>query len=213
MNQFTNRRSVMTLYTNNQCLYSHRVRIALAEKSLTVELIEVDLDNKPEELLSINPYGTVPTLVDRDLILYESAIILEYLEERFPHPPLMPVYPVARAKSRLMMHRIDRDWYSLILEGLLGNNRSTVAKARQNLLDSLVSVAPVFADSPYFLSDEFTLVDCSLAALLWRLPLVKIDLPEEPCRPIIKYMQRVFERASFQSSLSDAERELGVVVE
>ncbi len=202
----------MTLYTNKMCLYSHRVRIVLAEKGLAVELIEVDLDNKPEELLSINPYGTVPTLVDRDLILYESSIILEYLEERFPHPPLMPVYPVARARSRLMMHRIDRDWYSLMLECLLEKNKKIVDEARQNLLDSLVSVAPVFADSPYFLSDEFTLVDCSLAALLWRLPLINIDLPEDSGRSIKKYMRRGFARESFQLSLSDAERELGEII-
>lgn len=207
----TNKRSVMTLYTNKMCPYSHRVRIVLAEKGVVAELIEADLDNKPEELLTINPYGTVPTLVDRDLILYESPIILEYLEERFPHPPLMPAYPVARARSRLMMNRVDRDWYTLMHKVLLGDKKSA-DKARQDLYDSLLSVAPVFSDSPYFLSDEFTLVDCSLAALLWRLPLMKIDLPEQQARPINKYMKRVFARDSFQESLSDAERELGEII-
>ena len=211
MTQLTNKRSVMTLYTSKMCPYAHRVRIVLAEKGVFSELVEIDLDNKPEELLAINPYGTVPTLVDRDLILYESSIILEYLEERFPHPPLMPVYPVARARSRLMMNRIDRDWYSL-MDTILRGDKKHAEQARKDLYDSLVSVTPVFSDSPYFLSDEFTLVDCSLAALLWRLPLMKIELPQEQGRSIVKYMKRVFARESFQTSLSDAEREFGEIL-
>lgn len=203
----SNKRSVMTLFTNKLCPYSHRVRIVLAEKGITAEMVEVDLHNKPEELLELNPYGTVPTLVDRDLVLYESHIILEYLEERFPHPPLMPVYPVARGRSRLMMSRVDRDWYSLA-KTILHEEGEEVSKARKDFADSLLSVAPVFADSPYFLSDEFTLVDCSLGALLWRLPLMGIELPAGPGKPILEYMHRVFNRDSFQQSLTDAEREI-----
>ena len=207
MSLVANKRSVMTLFTNKLCPYAHRVRIVLAEKGVVAEFVEVDLDNKSDELLDLNPYGTVPTLVDRDLVLYQSNIILEYLEERFPHPPLMPVYPVARARNRLMMNRVDRDWYSL-MHRILGDDKAAADAARKELSDSLISVAPVFADSPYFLSEEFTLVDCSLAALLWRLPLLGIELPVSSAKPVLNYMERLFSRESFQASLSDAEREI-----
>lgn len=197
------KRSVMTLFTNKLCPYSHTVRIVLAEKGVTADLVEVDMTNKPEELLELNPYGTVPTLVDRDLVLYDTGIILEYLEERFPHPPLMPVYPVARARNRLMMLRIERDWYSLVNKVMAGGKEAE--KARKDLGDSLLAVAPVFADSPYFLSEEFSLVDCSLAALLWRLPYLGVQLPVQ-AKAIAKYAAKLFKRDSFAASLSDAEK-------
>lgn len=207
MSVVANKRSVMTLFSNKLCPYAHRVRIVLAEKGVVAEIVEVDLDNKPDELMELNPYGTVPTLVDRDLVLYQSSIILEYLEERFPHPPLMPVYPVARARNRLMLNRVDRDWYTL-MDVILTGEKKEAEVARKELYDSLLSVAPVFADSPYFLSDEYTLVDCGLSALLWRLPLMDIELPEQQGKSILKYMKNVFSRESFQASLSDAEREI-----
>jgi RNA polymerase-associated protein len=208
MSLINNKRSVMTLFSNKFCPYSHRVRIVLAEKGVVADIVEVDLNNKPNELFELNPYGTVPTLVDRDLVLYESNIILEYLEERFPHPPLMPVYPVARARNRLMMLRVDRDWYSLVKDINHASDKASAEKARKELYDSLLSVAPVFGDSPYFLSEEFTLVDCSLAALLWRLPVLGINLPADQGKLIIKYAEKLFKRESFQASLSDAEREM-----
>jgi len=207
MSLVANKRSVMTLFSNKLCPYAHQVRIVLAEKGIVAEIVEVDLDNKADELMELNPYGTVPTLVDRDLVLYQSGIILEYLEERFPHPPLMPVYPVARARNRLMLNRVDRDWYSL-MDTILTGDKKSAEVARKELNDSLISVAPVFADSPYFLNEEYTLVDCGLSALLWRLPLMGIELPESKGKPILKYMDNVFNRESFQASLSDAEREL-----
>jgi len=203
------KRSVMTLFTNKHCPYSHTVRIVLAEKGVVADLVEVDLDNKPDELMELNPYGSVPTLVDRDLVLYDTNIILEYLEERFPHPPLMPVYPVARGRNRLMMLRVERDWYSLANKIQYGSNKEA-EKARKDLSDSLLAVAPVFADSPFFLSEEFSLVDCSLAALLWRLPYLGIQLPAQ-AKAIHKYAQKLFKRESFLTSLSDAEREMQVV--
>ena len=204
MTLVSNKRSVMTLFTNKASHHSHRVRLVMAEKAVVADLVEVDLNNRPEELMELNPYGMVPTLVDRDLVLYESHIIVEYLEERFPHPPLMPVYPVARARSRLMLSRIDRDWFSLLDKIVKGQD---VKQARKDLYDSLLSVAPVFADSPYFLSEEFTLVDCSLATLLWRLPTLGITLPEQG-KSIMKYAKRLFARPAFQASLSDLEKEM-----
>lgn len=201
-----NKRSTMALYSGTSCPHSHKVRIALAEKGVTADIIDVNLDKKPEELLSMNPYGSVPTIVDRDLILYESNIILEYLDERFPHPPLMPVYPVARAKLRLMMHRIEKDWYPL-LRIIQGDDEKAADAARKYLQESLISLTPLFESQNYFINDEFTLVDCCLAPLLWRLPLLKIDLAGK-AKAIKAYKDRVFARPAFQASLSEQEQEM-----
>lgn len=199
------KRSVMTLYSGQDCPYSHRVRIVLAEKGVSVDILTVDEDNPPEELIELNPYQRVPTLVDRDLVLYESNIIMEYLDERFPHPPLLPVYPVARAKSRLIMFRIEHDWYEL-MNVILANDPSSDA-ARKELRENLISLAPVFANLPYFMSEEFSLVDCYLAALLWRLPVLGIELPNS-ANAIKQYAKKLFQRESFQASLTETEREL-----
>lgn len=201
------RRSVMTLYSGATDLDSHRVRIVLAEKGVTVDILNVEFGEIPEDLHELNPYNTIPTLIDRDLVLYQANIIMEYLDERFPHPPLLPVYPVARAKSRLMMHRIEQDWYSLVKIILTSKDASEVERTRHNLSDSFVSLNPVFADKPYFLSDEFTLVDCCIASLLWRFPYLGIELPSR-AKAVYAYMSRVFARQSFQASLTDSEREM-----
>ena len=204
----TNRRAIMTLYSGALDPYSHRARIVLAEKGVTYDLIEVDGDERPDELAEINPYSTVPTLVDRDLVLYESEIIMEYLDERFPHPPLMPVYPVARARSRLMMHRVNRDWYSLMNKILENQGQGVEAdQARKELRDSIISVAPLFNEMPFFLSEEFSLVDCCIAPLLWRLRALGIELPIE-ARGIKEYAARIFSREPFQISLTQAEMSL-----
>lgn len=200
------KRSVMTLYSGSLCPYSHRVRIVLAEKGVSVDILNVDLDNPPEELIELNPYQSVPTLVDRDLVLYQSNIIMEYLDERFPHPPLLPVYPVARAKSRLMMFRIENDWYQL-LNQLLNPESTNPDAARKELRDNLISLAPVFGSMPYFMSEEFSLIDCYLAPLLWRLPALDITLPNQ-ANAIKNYAKKLFQRESFQASLTEAEREL-----
>lgn len=198
-----NRRSVMTLYSGAMDPYSHRVRLVLAEKGINVDIIEVNYGDLPEDLLHLNPYGTFPTMVDRDLVLYDSGIIVEYLDERFPHPPLLSVYPVARAKSRQMMHRIERDWYSLLYKIENSTNEREVKAARKQLQDSLASLAPLFGNKPYFLSDEFSLVDCYIAPLLWRLPKLGLELP----KAIKSYAQRLFQRPTFRASLSEAELE------
>jgi RNA polymerase-associated protein len=202
-----NKRSIMTLYSGAIDPYSHRVRIVLAEKGVTYDIVDVDGSVKAvEELAGYNPYGTIPTLVDRDLVLYKSEIIMEYLDERFPHPPLMPVYPVAKGRSRLMIHRVNQDWYSL-MDTILkpGESPKEIEQARKSLTESLTSVIPVFAEMPFFLSEEFSLIDCCIAPLLWRLPRLGVELPPQ-AQPVLSYAERVFKRDSFQASLTDAER-------
>lgn len=202
------KRSVMTLYSGADDVYSHQVRIVLAEKGVNFEAIEVVGNAQPpEDLIDLNPYNTVPTLVDRELVLFEAPIIMEYLDERFPHPPLMPVYPVARARSRLMMHRVEKDWYSL-MKGILNGKEKEAEKARKELTESLLTLAPVFSETPYFLSEEFSLIDCCLAPLMWRLPAMGIKLSGRGAKEVSNYMDLLFERDSFQASLTDAEREL-----
>lgn len=202
----TNERFVMILYSDPRCPYCHRVRMVLAEKGIAVDVVDVDARDLPHEVLDANPYGTVPTLVDRDLRLYESRIIMEYLDERFPHPPLLPVDPVSRANARLFMYRIDRDWYSLMGRIRHGTAEES-AKAHQELRESLVETAPVFAAHPFFMSDEFSLVDCCVAPLLWRLPVLRIELPPQ-AEAVRAYMRRIFAWEAFRKSLTEAEKEM-----
>jgi len=194
----------MTLFSDPSCPYCHRVRVVLAEKKINVDIVDVDANALPEEVLDANPYGTVPTLVDRDLRLYESRIIMEYLDERFPHPPLLPVDPVARANARLFMYRIDRDWF-----GLVGRiiDDDDADQARRALADSLVTTAPLFGASRFFMSDEFSLVDCCIAPLLWRLPVLGVQLPAS-ASAVTEYAARMFEWPAFRASLTEAEREM-----
>jgi RNA polymerase-associated protein len=198
----------MTFFSDSTCHYSHRVRIVLAEKGVTVDLIEVDAQHPPAELADLNPYNSLPTLVDRELVLYESKVMMEYLDERFPHPPLLPVYPVARAESRLYMHRIERDWCSLV-DKIENGAEPAKAKAAKELGESFAGIAPIFAEKPFFMSDEFTLVDCCLAPILWRLPSYGIDLKmTRQTKPLFTYMDSLFDREAFQESLSPQEREM-----
>lgn len=204
------KRSSMTFYSDGESHYSHRVRIVLAEKGVTVETIDVDLDNKPEDLATLNPYNTLPTLVDRDLVLYEADIMMEYLDERFPHPPLFPVYPVARAQSRLWIYRIRKDWCTLVDPIMAGSSTpSQLDKMRKELRESLISIAPIFGEKPYFMSDEFTIVDCVVCPILWRLPFMGIDLGKSKAvKLLLDYRDRLFERESILASLSEQEKEM-----
>ncbi|MGL9773838.1 MAG: stringent starvation protein SspA [Sodalis sp. (in: enterobacteria)] len=202
-----NKRSVMTLFSGTTDIFSHQVRIVLAEKGVSVEIEQVEMDNLPQDLIDLNPYRTVPTLVDRELTLYESRIIMEYIDERFPHPPLMPVYPVARGTSRLMMHRIENDWYTLMRK-IEQSSGSEVDNACRQLREELLAVAPVFNEAPFFMSEEFSLVDCYLAPLLWRLPQLGIELAGVGAKELKGYMTRVFGRDAFLASLTEAEREM-----
>lgn len=206
-----NKRSIMMLYSGALDVFSHRVRIVLAEKGVSVDVISTDTNDKLEDLHELNPYGTTPTLVDRDLVLYDANIIMEYLDERFPHPPLMPVYPVARAKTRLMIYRIDREWTTLVRKIEKGKSAESQMACKE-LRNYLIRLAPVFSNSPYFLNDEFSLIDCCIAPILWRLPSWGITLPSE-AKAVYKYAERMFARDSFQASLTEAELELQKVEE
>jgi RNA polymerase-associated protein len=196
----------MTLFSTANDMYCHQVRMVLAEKGVTVDVIQVSTDSLPEDVYEVNPYGSLPTLMDRDLALFKADIINEYLDERFPHPPLMPVYPVARANARLMMHRIEKDWYGLA-EKILQDGPDA-AIARRDLREGLLAMAPLFQEHPYFMSEEYSLIDCYLAALLWRLPMFGIELTGTGSKLLQTYMTRIFERDGFQQSLTEAEREL-----
>lgn len=203
------RRSSMVFFSDPGSHYSHRVRIVLAEKGVTVDLVEADSAHPPAELADINPYNSMPTLVDRELVLYDSHVMMEYLDERFPHPPLLPVYPVARAESRLFMRRIERDWCTLM--DSIQNSRSdnVVKKATKELRESILGIAPIFAEKPFFMNDEFTLVDCCIAPIFWRLPSLGVDIrPSKQSKPLLTYMESLFARESFQRSLSEQEREM-----
>jgi len=200
----------MILYSDRDDHYSQRVRIVLAEKDISAEIKESKQDETPDEILSMSPYHKLPILVDRDLIIHDPAVMMEYLDERFPHPPLLPVYPVARANSRTLMLRIDREWCPLIdtlIEGK--SSEKELMKIREELLHEISSIAPTFKEFKFFMSDEFTLVDCFFAPILWRLPSVGIKLPiNRHLKPLLDYQKSVFERPGYLDSLSSLERDL-----
>ncbi len=203
------KRSSMTFFSDSTSHYSHRVRIVLAEKGVTVDMIEADAAHPPAELSELNPYNSLPTLVDRDLVLYESKVMMEYLDERFPHPPLLPVYPVARAESRLYIHRIEKDWCSLVDAIQHTRSDNVIKKSTKELRESIMGIAPIFAEKPFFMSEEFTLVDCCIAPILWRLPSLGVDIrSSKQSKPLLTYMDALFSRDSFQDSLSEQEREM-----
>lgn len=203
-----NSHAPMRLYSRPECVYCHRVRLVLAEKGVSAAIL--DAGEAGAELAALNPYAEAPTLVDRDLILYDSRVIADYLDERFPHPPLMPVDPVARAKARLVLSRIERDWYRLF-DQLASDAGEDTARVRRYLGESLAASDEVFgAGNAFFLSDEITMMDCLLAPLLWRLPHLGVELPDQ-VRYVHEYAKVVFDRAPFESSLSDVERAMRAV--
>lgn len=202
-----NRRSVMTLFSRPTDIHSHRARLVMAEKNINIEITDVPGPDLPEDLMDLNPYHSVPTLVDRDLTLYDSRVIIEYIDERFPHPPLMPVDPVTRAQFRLALFRIETDWYSLAEETDITSDGKLGTRSRKLLRESILQSAELFGARPYFLSEDFSLVDCTIAPLLWRLPVYGVDLGRD-AEPIEDYMNRVFSRRSFQQSLTELEQEM-----
>lgn len=200
MTSAANKRSIMTLFSNKSDIYCHQVRIVLAEKGVGYEIENVEPDSVSEDLLELNPTASLPTLVDRDLVLFNSRIIMEYLDERFPHPPLMPVYPVNRGKSRLLMLRIEQDWYPLLAKANKGSDEERV-KALAELKEQVLAVSSIFSQTPFFMSEEFSLVDCYVAPLLWRMQELGVEFTGAGSKAIKGYMQRVFERDSFQQSI------------
>ena len=203
------RRATMTIFSDARDHYSHRVRMVLAEKNITVDIIDVNPKKKPEDLTQLNPYGGLPTLADRDLVLYDAHVITEYLDERFPHPPLLPVYPVQRALSRLWISRVEREWSGRINLLMSGKGREVArTRARGELRESIIDISPIFSRKPYFMNDEFTLVDCCVAPIFWRLKAAGISLPERSTRPLQRYMQKMFDRESFRASLTEVELEM-----
>ena len=200
-------RSVMALYSSDRSIHCHRVRFVLAEKGINVDIINVtNNESAAADLAELNPYNETPTLVDRDLLLHNAGVINDYLDERYPHPPLMPVDPVSRAQLRLIHHRIIRDWYPLAqeLETATGKKAD---KARQQLKESIVAANDLFKHSDFLFSDELSLVDCTLAPLFWRLPVYGIDLGQAGAS-VQGYIQRLISRRSFKASLTRAEREM-----
>lgn len=196
----------MTLFSNPKDVWSHRTRFAMAEKDISIDIVDVDGRSLPEDLLDLNPYQSLPTLVERDLVLYDSRIIIEYFDERYPHPPLMPVDPIARARFRVTMYRIERDWYSLVADIEQTTDRKRSEAARKLLHDSVLGNVEVFRTHPYFQSAELTLVDATIAPVLWRLPSWGIRLSPQQAEAVLQYERRVFMRPAFRRSLSWAER-------
>lgn len=196
----------MTLYSRPECALSHRVRLVLAVKGINVDVQDVEGDELPEDLVQLNPYNSVPTLVDRDLVLYDSRVVTEYLDERFPHPPLMPVDPVTRATYRMALHRVEKDWYSL-LPDLTGKPGKVMTTARRTLAESVVSTDEIFSIKPYFLSDELSLVDCTIAPILWRLNSWGIELGDD-AKNVKAYCKRLFALEAFRNSLTEQELEM-----
>jgi RNA polymerase-associated protein len=199
------RRSAVVLYSHDDNFFCHQVRLVLAEKGIDATLITVVPGTMPEGLGDIPSNATLPILVDRDLVLYNARVIIDYLDERYPHPPLMPADPISRARTRLTMHRIDSEWISL-RPGAIGQTMP-LAEAKRQLTESLSAAADVFSAMNYFFSEEYSILDATLAPLLWRLPSYGILLPERAAS-IRQYAKRIFSRPGFQASLSNAEREL-----
>mgnify|MGYP001178445209 FL=1 len=196
----------MTLYSDPNSAQSHRVRIVLGEKDLVFNVEDVLPGQNNEDLIALNPNNTTPTFVDRNLVLYESRVIMEYLDERFPHPPLMPVDPVIRAKTRMVLYYIEKDLYGL-LEDVKSSGEKKSTAAKQKLKDNIMLSLDFIQGKKFFLSDDFSIIDCSMAPILWRLPEYDIELPNT-AKPILKYADRLFERASFIENLSEQEEEI-----
>ncbi|WP_324778882.1 glutathione S-transferase N-terminal domain-containing protein [Thiobacillus sedimenti] len=197
---------MMTLYSGSTDPYSHRCRIVLYEKDMDFEIIDVDMHNKPEEIASISPSGKMPVLVERDLVLTESNIINEYIDERFPHPQLMPPDPVMRARARLVLFNFEHDLFSHV--NTLEHSLSKASdKARQEIRDSLSQLTPILTRQKYLMNDEFSMLDVAIAPLLWRLEHYGIELPKVAA-PVLKYRERLFSRPAFINALTPTEKAL-----
>jgi RNA polymerase-associated protein len=195
---------MMTLYSGTTCPFSQRCRIVLYEKGMDFQIVDVDLYNKPEDLAVMNPYNRVPVLVERDLILYESNIINEYIDDRFPHPQLMPADPVMRARARLFLFRFEQELFCHI-DTIEKGQQKAADKARGLIRDSLTQIAPVFVKQKYMLGDEFSMLDVAIAPLLWRLDYYGVQLPKQAAS-LLKYAERIFSRPAYIEALTPSEK-------
>jgi RNA polymerase-associated protein len=195
---------MMTLYSGTTCPYSHRCRIVLFEKGMDFNVIDVDMTNKHEDLAVINPHNQVPVLVERDLVLQQANIINEYIDERFPHPQLMPADPVMRSKARLGLYEFERDLYAYVAD-LESSNQKVADKARATIRDNLTQIVPLFAKQQYILGDEFSMLDVAIAPLLWRLGHYGIELPKQAA-PLLKYAERIFSRPAYIEAMTPSEK-------
>jgi len=197
-------RHTLTLFSARDCVVCHRVRLILAAKGVSYDLIPVDPANPPEDLLLVNPdYRSLPTLVERDLVLYAASVVGEYLDERYPHPPLMPVEPVARARLRLAMLRIEHEWVPHV-QAIQHGNKAQADAGRKRLRELLIATLPVFKASKFYLNQEMSLADCAVAPIIYRLPALGVLLPKE-CKAIEDYGVRIFSNPGFQRSLTAEE--------
>lgn len=195
---------MMTLYSGTTCPYSHRCRIVLFEKGMDFNVIDVDMTNKHEDLAVINPHSQVPVLVERDLVLQQANIINEYIDERFPHPQLMPADPVMRSKARLGLYEFERDLYAHVAD-LESSNQKVADKARATIRDNLTQIVPLFSKQQYILGDEFSMLDVAIAPLLWRLGHYGIELPKQAA-PLLKYAERIFSRPAYIEAMTPSEK-------
>jgi RNA polymerase-associated protein len=206
MTFLASRQFMMILYSDESCPESHCTRLVLAEKNINFELHSMSSDDKQRDVRELNPYNELPILVDRDLNLFNTHIIIEYLDERYPHPPLMLIDPISRGLNRLYRYRIKRDLYCHV-ETLQYGSDKKASQARKKLRSQLIELSALFSKKPYFMSEEYSLIDCYLAPLLWRLPLYGIDFTPQ-MRPLSNYAERLFKREAFKESLSEIESEM-----
>ena len=199
-------RNALTLFSSTDCVLCHRVRLVLAAKGVTYDLIPVDPQNPPEDLVDLNPYHSVPTLVERELVLYAASVVTEYLDERYPHPPLMPVDPLSRARLRLAMLRLEHDWVPQV-QAIQSGNRAQAEAARKRLKEQLLNALPLFKAARFFLNPEMSLADCAMAPIIWRLGALDVPLPKDG-KVIEDYGNRIFRNPGFVRSLTDQEKKL-----
>lgn len=203
----SDRHPTITLLSSPLDVFSHCCRIVLLEKDVEYNVQYVSADDDPSKVGEHNPYGETPTLIDRDVVLYGMWVVIEYLDERFPHPPLMPADPISRAKTRLIVSRLTRDWLQPVSDLDETSTPKPSVKLQRSLRDGLLALAPIFSTRPHFFGADYTIIDAYFAPLLWRLPALGIELPKQ-AEPLIQYSERLFNRPSFYASMSDQELEL-----
>ncbi len=200
-------RNALTLFSSTDCVLCHRVRLVLAAKGVSYDLVPVDPQDPPEDLIDLNPYHSVPTLVERDMVLYAASVLSEYIDERYPHPPLMPIDPLSRARLRLGMLRLEHDWVPQVQAIQLGT-RAQAEAGRKRLKELLTASVPLFKAYKFFLNPEMSLADCAMAPIIWRLDALGVSLPRDGAKTIEEYGNRIFRNPGFARSLTEQERRL-----